>query len=354
MIVMKQKFTNRELFWLWIAKNRMQSSQYDSIRGWQRFNEKKHDKRHRIFMPMVAAVIVLLFGVGGILFWSLSKQSAVVPVVQEIERAVGVPVLTLANGKMISLVDDIKHPIRESDADVFVGDSSSLMYVVDKKQKAVGEEVYNTLYIPKGGEYSLVLADGTRVWLNSETTLRYPVNFIGMQRVVQLEGEAYFEVSPDSLRPFYIQMNGNSIKVLGTSFNVSNYTTDGSWNTTLAEGKVEVCSRGKLYTLTPGDHFTADITTGEARIVRVNPLQYSSWKEGKVIFQDERLEDIIRKLARWYDFEVFYIHSELKDWHFGGTINKYNPFDVVLRYLERTANIRFDIQGKTVMVSRID
>ena len=312
MIVMKQKFTNRELFWLWIAKNRMQSSQYDSIRGWQRFNEKKHDKRHRIFMPMVAAVIVLLFGVGGILFWSLSKQSAVVPVVQEIERAVGVPVLTLANGKMISLVDDIKHPIRESDADVFVGDSSSLMYVVDKKQKAVGEEVYNTLYIPKGGEYSLVLADGTRVWLNSETTLRYPVNFIGMQRVVQLEGEAYFEVSPDSLRPFYIQMNGNSIKVLGTSFNVSNYTTDGSWNTTLAEGKVEVCSRGKLYTLTPGDHFTADITTGEARIVRVNPLQYSSWKEGKVIFQDERLEDIIRKLARWYDFEVFYIHSELK------------------------------------------
>ncbi|MFR3330729.1 MAG: FecR family protein [Odoribacter splanchnicus] len=351
---MKQKFTNRELFWLWIAKNRMQSSQYDSIRGWQRFNEKNYSKRRRIFMTTGAAVVALLLGVGGMLVWNSLRQPTVTPVVQKIVRAAGVPVLTLANGKMISLVDSITHPIRESDADVVVGDSSSLTYVVDKKQKTAGKEVYNTLYIPKGGEYSLVLADGTCVWLNSETTLRYPVNFIGMQRVVQLEGEAYFEVAPDSLRPFYIQMNGNVIKVLGTSFNVSNYTADGSWSTTLTEGKVEICSGGNLYTLTPGDHFTADVTTGETRIVRVNPLQYSSWKEGKVIFQDERLEDIIRKLARWYDFEVFYIHSELKDWHFGGTINKYNPFDVVLRYLERTANIRFDIQGKTVMVSRLD
>lgn len=351
---MKQKFANKELFWLWIAKNRLHPSQYDSIRGWKRFNGRNQGKRRRIFMTMVAAVVALLLGVGGMLVWHTPKQSAEIPVAREIVRAAGVPVLTLADGKMVSLVDGMVKPIRESDADVVVSDSSVLKYVVDERQKTAGKEVYNTLYIPKGGEYSLVLADGSRVWLNSETTLRYPVNFVGMQRVVQLEGEAYFEVAQDSSRPFYIRMNGHSIKVLGTSFNVSNYAADGSWNTTLAEGKVEICSGGNLYTLTPGDHFTADVTTGETSIVKVNPLQYSSWKEGKVIFQDERLEDIIRKLARWYDFEVFYIHSELKDWHFGGTINRYNHFDVVLRYLERTANIRFDIQGKTVMVSRVD
>ena len=141
---------------------------------------------------------------------------------------------------------------------------------------------------------------------------------------------------------------------MGTSFNVSNYASDGSWETTLVEGKVEINNSGLVYTLTPGDHFTADRVTGETKIVKVNPLQYSSWKDGKVIFHDKRLEDIIRMLSRWYDFEVFYIHSELKDWHFGGAINKYNSFDVVLHYLERTANLRFDIQGKTVMVSSVD
>lgn len=351
---MKQKFTDKELFWLWIAKNRMQSGPYDSIEGWQRFKEKNRGKHHRFLMPMVAAIALVLLGFGGILIWYSSKKSTESPAVSEIMRAAGVPVLTLADGKRISLADSITQPIREADADVVIGDSLSLKYIVGKKQKIVGEESYNTLYIPKGCEYFLILADGTRVWLNSETTLRYPVNFIGMQRAVQLDGEAYFEVAPDSSRPFYIQMNGNSIKVVGTSFNVSNYASDGNWNTTLIEGKVEINNAGLLYTLIPGEHFTADRATDEIKIVKVNPLQYSSWKEGKVIFQDERLEDIIRKLSRWYDFEVFYIHSELKDWHFGGTINKYNSFDVVLRYLERTANIRFNIQGKTVMVSRVD
>lgn len=350
---MKQKFTDRELFRMWVAKNRMQASHYDSKEGWLRFNKKKCSKHRWISMPVSAAVVVMLIGVGIALVWHFSTKYAAVSVTQNIVRAAGIPVLTLADGKMISLGDDVAESIRESEADVVIRDSA-LWYVIDKNKKIKGKEVYNTLYIPKGSEYSLVLADGTRVWLNSETTLRYPVNFIGMQRVVELEGEAYFEVASDSLRPFYIQMNGNSIKVLGTSFNVSNYASDGSWKTTLVEGRVEINNSGLVYTLTPGDHFTADRVTGETKIVKVNPLQYSSWKDGKIIFHDERLEDIIRMLSRWYDFEVFYIHSELKDWHFGGAINKYNSFDVVLHYLERTANLRFDIQGKTVMVSSVD
>ena len=209
---------------------------------------------------------------------------------------------------------------------------------------------YHSLEIPKGGEYRLQLADGSRIWLNSESSLRYPVKFGLHRREIFLSGEIYLEVIPDTQRPFIVHTANRTIKVLGTRFNVRNYPTDSLWSTTLVEGKIQIGHNDTTYILKPGEQYTASRQEGRPQISSVNPALYTSWISGKIIFHNERLEEIIRQLQRWYDFEVFYTDPQLKGLHFGGAINKYNSFQVVLKYLERTADLHFDIQGRTVIV----
>ena len=204
--------------------------------------------------------------------------------------------------------------------------------------------------MPKLGEYWLKLADGSRIWLNSESSLRYPVKFGLHRREIFLSGEIYLEVVPDTQRPFIVHTANRTIKVLGTRFNVRNYPTDSLWSTTLVEGKIQIGHNDTTYILKPGEQYTASRQEGRPQISSVNPALYTSWISGKIIFHNERLEEIIRQLQRWYDFEVFYTDPQLKGLHFGGAINKYNSFQVVLKYLERTADLHFDIQGRTVIV----
>ena len=186
--------------------------------------------------------------------------------------------------------------------------------------------------------------------MNSESSLRYPVKFGLHRREIFLSGEIYLEVVPDTQRPFIVHTANRTIKVLGTRFNVRNYPTDSLWSTTLVEGKIQIGHNDTTYILKPGEQYTASRQEGRPQISSVNPALYTSWISGKIILHNERLEEIIRQLQRWYDFEVFYTDPQLKGLHFGGAINKYNSFQVVLKYLERTADLHFDIQGRTVIV----
>lgn len=350
---MDTKFSDRDFFIIQTAWRRLNAKQYDAAEGWRRFHGTVRSGRRKMYKyPGIAAAVLLLITIG---YWGWQKidntEKAVA--VSEILRARGLPVLTLGNGKQVTLnAQKSETLIRQSGGIILVHDSLlSLQYLNTDQSSDNTEPIYNTLYIPKGGEYSLILADGSKVWLNSETTLRYPVNLGRGKRIVELEGEAYFEVAPDSLRPFSVRMDDRVVEVLGTHFNVSHYKTDSVWHTTLVEGKVQICRSGHQYVLIPGTQYRENIITGQTQVAKVDVRTYTSWKDGKVIFQNERLEDIIRKLARWYDFEIFYANPVAKDLHFGGAINKYNAFEVVLRYLEQTAGVRFDIRGKTVIAN---
>ena len=211
-----------------------------------------------------------------------------------------------------------------------------------------GTLAYNTLNVPKGAEFNLVLADGTQVWLNAESKLKYPVVFGSEERVVELEGEGFFKVSKDASRPFRVKTKSQVVEVLGTEFNVDAYPDEGYVYTTLVEGKVKVDAEGKSLELVPG---MQSVVGGQEMYSRkVNTGDVVSWKNGMFVLEDKSLEEIMSKLARWYDFNIFYQNQAVKEITFKGKIPRYASFESILDILERTGEVKFKVSGQTVTV----
>ena len=188
--------------------------------------------------------------------------------------------------------------------------------------------------------------------MNSESSLRYPVKFGLHRREIFLSGEIYLEVVPDTQRPFIVHTANRTIKVLGTRFNVRNYPTDSLWSTTLVEGKIQIGHNDTTYILKPGEQYTASRQEGRPQISSVNPALYTSWISGKIIFHNERLEEIIRQLQRWYDFEVFFQQQEVKNYRFRGVLSRDMDIRQALDIIEETTDLKFDIKGKTILVRK--
>ncbi len=224
--------------------------------------------------------------------------------------------------------------------------------VYEEHGKGVVTEEYNKLTTPIGGEYSLVLSDGTKVFLNADSELKYPVEFSDGKRIVDLKGEAYFEVHKDSLRPFVVRMNGAEVTVLGTSFNVNTYGDDGQIYTTLVNGSVRVSSvkNGQAEVLKPGMQSVMDVQSGQLTVREVDVEPYVAWREGRFVFRAMTLDLIMRQLQRWYDFEVFYQNPELKDYEFRGVIKRDMDLDKVLSVIKVTTNVDFEVKGKVITI----
>ena len=224
--------------------------------------------------------------------------------------------------------------------------------VYEEHGKGVVTEEYNKLTTPIGGEYSLVLSDGTKVFLNADSELKYPVEFSDGKRIVDLKGEAYFEVHKDSLRPFVVRMNGAEVTVLGTSFNVNTYGDDGQIYTTLVNGAVRVSSvkNGQAEVLKPGMQSVMDVQSGQLTVREVDVEPYVAWREGRFVFRAMTLDLIMRQLQRWYDFEVFYQNPELKDYEFRGVIKRDMDLDKVLSVIKVTTNVDFEVKGKVITI----
>ena len=239
----------------------------------------------------------------------------------------------------------------ESDSSVVLSNEKGELSYRNVRERS-GESSINTLRVPCGGEYQLMLADGTRVRVNSESELVFPTCFNSDRREVFLKGEAYFQVAPDSDKPFYVRVNDYIVKVTGTSFNVTSYTDDPCAMTTLVEGKVSVYGNDSTWNcdLTPGHMLKFDKGTARVTSEECDPRIYTSWIDGEFKFRDMRLEDIMKKLNRWYDFEVAYEEEELKDLRFSGAAEKYNPVEFLLKMIEEVTKVRFDIEGKRIMV----
>ena len=211
--------------------------------------------------------------------------------------------------------------------------------------------VFNTLIVPKGGEYSLELPDGTVVWVNSESALRFPEKFTSNRREVFLEGEAYFEVKKDANRPFYVHTEAGKVRVLGTAFNVCAYSNDRFWQTTLVEGSVMINQEEKEVLLKPNEQYQIDVRTGKAGLREVLPELYTSWRDGKFYFKAYTFEELVEKLERWYDFKMFYMNEEIKTRRFSGVVNKYQPLEEMFKFLQMTSDVQFNVKGNVVTAS---
>ena len=326
---------------------------FDLQREGKRMVEKRWRKVERqtrgrqrilVWVRYAAAALVPL----GLAFWFLigrqpeaPRQVAVAPILPGTYKAR----LILDDGRQVALDSATHVRMRELPGVEVKAENNVLVYtngdtIVEKQVK------YNTLEIPRGGEYALQLADGTRVWLNAGTSLRYPVVFSGQERRVELRGEGYFEVAKDSASPFVVSVNGVDVRVLGTSFNVSAYSDEVV--TTLVEGKVLMRSQADSVVLVPDRQGVWD---GKRMTVkRVDARNYALWREGVFFFEDMPLEDILDALARWYDVHVFYQNAELKMMRFSVEIKRYEHIDTILRRIAETNRVRFNVNNKTVNV----
>ena len=274
---------------------------------------------------------------------------------QELAKSVMQPgtskaILMMADGKEVVLEQGQNLNILLNERVRVATSSQGIVY--EEYGKGMVTEEYNKLTTPVGGEYSLVLSDGTKVFLNADSELKYPVEFSDGKRIVDLKGEAYFEVHKDSLRPFIVRRNGAEVTVLGTSFNVNTYGDDGQIYTTLVNGSVRVSSvkNGQAEVLKPGMQSVMDVQSGQLTVREVDVEPYVAWREGRFVFRAMTLDLIMRQLQRWYDFEVFYQNPELKDYEFRGVIKRDMDLDKVLSVIKATTNVDFEVKGKVITI----
>lgn len=294
-----------------------------------------------------AAVIVLFVSIG--IFWLVNEEKQEVEngTVAQIEHGSMKAQLVLANGKKVDLRPETSLQLEEVGGTRILTSDDRVKYSgKDSLAGQLAEVKYNTLIVPRGGEFSLELADGTRVWLNAESRLRYPVAFTGKERKVEMEGEVYFEVAKNKEKPFIVTVNGVDIRVLGTSFNVSAYQEDVV--TTLVEGKVQLKKGNEQVILSPNQQ--AIWSDDEFRVKQVDARNYVLWKEGIFYFEDVDLETILDDMARWYNVNIFYMNPTLKKMKFSVEIKRYEDINEILRRIEQTKRVKFEIKDRTINV----
>ena len=330
------------------------ASRYDKAEGWK--NIEKHIKPERTlslrkYLQYAASLILPAVICYFLLKNSNEEQtcSNTSPLVETIIPGSSKATLTLADGSVVDLENKKAFELQEKDGTKISKDSSILNY---QATATVQQEVYNKIDIPKGGEYTLKLSDGSVVYLNAMSSLRFPVHFKGDKRVVELEGEAYFEVAKNA-KPFIVKTQDMNIEVLGTVFNISCYAEDQATRTTLVSGKVKVtadCLEQPVI-LQPSQQASYYKSANRISVKEVDVNQYTAWKSGRFYFKDWRLEDIMNYLARWYDIDLFYQNNEIRNIKFGCNINRYGEINPILELLEQTGKISVQIKGKTIIFS---
>ena len=299
---------------------------------------------------------VLLFPILVVGSWKLMHETEQVSIVASsvapIQPGCSQAVLVLDDGRKVFLKEEEEGVISEDKEITVTGEKDRLVYT-SSEGKNVDEIRFNELEIPRGGEYKVRLADGTLVYLNSATRMKYPVKFDEKERKVYLSGEAYFEVAKDPERPFFVEMEGVEVRVYGTSFNVNTHQK-GNIQTVLVKGSigVKVLSSGMESMIRPGQ--MAEFKQGNTKVdvKDVNVAVYTDWKDGIFRFENQRLEDILAVLSNWYDMNVFYQTVSVKELHFSGYMERYKDVSVILEAITLSTGVTFSIQGKTIIVSK--
>ena len=311
-------------------------------------------RRLSVLLGRVAAVLLPLLLGGTAIYVMYSRNNASLKNVislHDVEPGTLEAVLVTSDGTLRELQTAGNH-INEKDGSKIMVDSARLNYQ-DNRPESVQKLIYNKLLVGRGHEYMLILNDGTRVWMNSKSELSYPVAFGENVRRVRLSGEAYFEVTKDSVRPFIVEVDrGFEVKVLGTHFNIKAYDTDDSYETTLVEGKVQVSQGHKTkITLEPSEQMVIG-KDGRHEVRVVNTSYYTAWHEGWFYFNDESLEQVLTMIGRWYDVDFVFVKENLKEITVTGKLKRFENLSVILKMLERTTGTELMLKNRIVKVDK--
>jgi transmembrane sensor len=304
-----------------------------------------------IWLRIAAALVLALFVV---LFINRSDKNKLVHTDQaQIEIAPGTKkaILTLANGQKINLNEvAVGELASEGNVSIRKTNSGQLIYDLSKSGVsgpfATGNNIIET---PKGGEYHVILPDGTLVWLNSASSLSFPTKFSGSNRNVTLKGEAYFEVAHNKNAPFHVHAKGSRVDVLGTHFNISAYDDDADFITTLLEGSVSVSKNNRKSLLVPGQQSVVMDGSDNIAVRTVNVEDVMAWHNGYFRFNDEDIKSILKKISRWYDVEVEYRNTKQSQ-QLGGMSYRTKSLNDLLIQLEKIGNLHFKLEGRRVIV----
>ena len=326
----------------WKERNAFLES-IDVNKEWKSLEAKLQRKKSKYSFFRYAAVLVMVIGVAS--FFLFQNHQIETVETQTIAAGTNEALLTLENGEEIVLQNGIS--FRNTHA---LLSNNRLQYQKEPSEKTIQ---FNYLTIPRGGQFQIELADGTLIWLNSESKLKYPVSFIpGQIREVELlYGEAYFEVSPSTEHHgdhYRVITNDQKVEVLGTKFNIRAYKEEDIY-TTLAEGSVAISKNDQRELLSPGEQ---GINSGRTRLF-VKPVKVEeeiAWKNGMFMFEQEKLSKMMTELSRWYDMEVIFENKQKQSFRFSGVLNREEHVSKLLRNLEKTNEVKFEIIGKTIHI----
>ncbi|WP_316818567.1 FecR family protein [Pedobacter nyackensis] len=338
-------------------------NRFDATATLASFHKKHFPKKEKPFIfrlstLIAAASIILVLSIGLLYFNKLARPKGDLAS-NDIAPGKNTATLVLANGKRITL-DNAKNGELVTEAGVTITKTKEgqIVYTIDDNtntdnatqddQRSQRSQQYNTLITANGETFEVRLPDGSKVWLNAGTSLKYPVSFNAQaQRKVELSGEAYFEVFKDKQHPFIVQSEGQQVEVLGTRFNVNTYKNEPAIKTTLLEGSVKV---NEQTILKPNQQSV--LTAGQIKVIPVLAESYIDWQEGVFNFEYETLPSVMRKIARWYNVEIIYVDTERDNQTFSGYVSRSSNVSKVLQTLTEISNLEFKLKGKTIVVSK--
>jgi len=299
---------------------------------------------------MAAAAAIIAISLTGLYLWKNNKTQHPPVAAAPINHNDLLPggnkaTLTLGDGSVVNLAAAKNGIIQKLAGTLIAKQDSQLRYNVAAANPAVE---MNTIRTPRGGQYQVVLPDGTKVWLNAASSLTYPTAFTGEDRTVKLNGEAYFEVAANAGKPFRVMVGNMQVNVLGTHFNVMAYEDEGEIRTTLLEGSVRVANKTTSHLLKPGQAARLDRSSETFRLLDVDPSESVAWKNGVFQFGGVSIETVMREIVRWYDVDVEY--QGRPNEHFRGTISRSANASEVFKMLELTGAVHFTIDKKKIIV----
>ncbi len=297
-----------------------------------------------IIITAISALLLLKRDRGGTIAQPRLAVQINKPALEQIDTTI--PTLTLSDGTTIP-INEMKEKMLSEQGGVEIRkiNNGELSYHASK-QLIGSSGLLNKISIPKGNTYKITLSDGTKVWLNAASSLRYPSHFNGEERLVELTGEAYFEVAKNEKMPFKVKARNTEVRVLGTHFNISSYAEDGPIKTVLLEGSVQLSYLGNQKLLKPGYQAVTEGDAGGIVLQKANTLQALSWKNGYFLFKENSIVEVMNQIARWYKVKVVY-EDRVEGKLFGGIYDKSKTLDELLKGLELTGLVKFKIEEGT-------
>jgi len=322
-----------------LKEEMLQLGKYHPQQAWDRIEGEMMVKRMIPWGRVAAAMVLILVAIGA-KWWYTNSVRQVPPVIVKAQQAKGKPVLVMGNGAAIVLDTGKDTLLTEQSGAKIRQQGNQLAY-----KETTGPLVYNTLQIPRGMDYRLTLSDGTEVWLNAESSLRFPVHFTGNERRVYLTGEAYFAVAADATKPFNVTAGQAEVAVLGTEFNIMAYENEPAVQTALVSGSVKV----NTTVLQPG--WVAITDNGNTTTQQMDIGALTGWKRGMFVFRNDDITTVLHQLERWYDVTAVYPKGKAGSQHFTGAIQRYDNIEKVLELLNQTGGANFKLSGKQINVA---